>query len=380
MRVASTALTGLFFLHAGVDTAPEPDLDALMSAGSALLLAAQESLETGGEPGEWPYEGVYRVDGRIPVGYRIGGTAICGLALLHDPAAPNPPRDAALGRATAFICRALRDPAMAHAVESRYDVRGWGYTYALHFLLRIKPTSLLADDVAAQVDPAIAFCLQGIAATEIPQEGGWNYARPRGFDQPGPPSPFMTAPTLLALFEAARCGHAVDPALIERGLQALERSRDDTGAFAYAGSSGGARSAVPGAVGRMAGAELVLMLAGRSDLSRVRGAVDAFLVHWGRLEERRARSGTHEGPFGVAPYYFYYAHYYAALAIELLPERDRPEYRARLRALLLQTRGAEGGWNDRVFPRSAAYGTAMAMLALSAPAVPPPPRWTPTLP
>jgi hypothetical protein len=36
---------------------------------------------------------------------------------------------------------------------------------------------------------------------------------------------------------------------------------------------------------------------------------------------------------------------------------------------------AEGGWNDRVFPRSRAYGTAMGMLALMQREQPAPARW-----
>jgi hypothetical protein len=32
--------------------------------------------------------------------------------------------------------------------------------------------------------------------------------------------------------------------------------------------------------------------------------------------------------------------------------------------LLFRTRSAEGTWNDRVFPRSANFGTAMSMMAL----------------
>jgi hypothetical protein len=126
----------------------------------------------------------------------------------------------------------------------------------------------------------------------------------------------------------------------------------------------------------MAVAELALYQAGRSDLARLRGAVDAFFVHWKWLEDRRAKPGTHEGPYGIAPYYFYFAHCYAAVAIELLPEVDRSAYRAQLEELLLKTAQEDGTWNDRVFPRSAAYGTAMAILALTSPQQSTPARWT----
>jgi len=56
--------------------------------GVQMLLQSQE----GDEKAEWPYEGVYRVQGEIPIGYRVGGTSICAIALisvagyLDDPA------------------------------------------------------------------------------------------------------------------------------------------------------------------------------------------------------------------------------------------------------------------------------------------------------
>ena len=78
---------------------------------------------------------------------------------------------------------------------------------------------------------------------------------------------------------------------------------------------------------------------------------------------------------GIAPYYFFYAHAYAALAIELLPASERAGMRERFLARLFEVREDSGAWNDRVFPRSANFGTAMAMLALLAPDLPPPARW-----
>jgi len=77
----------------------------------------------------------------------------------------------------------------------------------------------------------------------------------------------------------------------------------------------------------------------------------------------------------IAPYYFFYAHRYAAQAIELLAAEDRPGYRQKLYALLWKVREEDGGWNDRVFPRSETFGTAMSMLALLSPKLPAPARW-----
>ncbi len=132
---------------------------------------------------------------------------------------------------------------------------------------------------------------------------------------------------------------------------------------------------MPGACARAAIAELCLYRAGRSDQKKLRVAVDAFFEHWGELLKRKSQQGTHQGAYGIAPYYFFYGHTYAALAIEALPEKDRPVLRQKMRETLWKTLDENGGWNDRIFPRTRSYSTAMAMLALLAPELDPVPEW-----
>ena len=117
-------------------------------------------------------------------------------------------------------------------------------------------------------------------------------------------------------------------------------------------------------MGRMCATEVALAKAGKQDNARLRFAVEAFFKHWEELEKRRKKQGTHLAPYGVAPYYFYYAHLYAAEAIALLPAAEQPELAERFLATLLKSRDTDGTWNDRVFPRSAAYSSAMSVLAL----------------
>ncbi len=50
----------------------DPANKELILTAVTQLLLMQES------DGTWPYEGVYRVGGEIPIGYRIGGTALVG--------------------------------------------------------------------------------------------------------------------------------------------------------------------------------------------------------------------------------------------------------------------------------------------------------------
>lgn len=360
----------------------EPAEVATKSA--ALLLKMQESLQADAPKAEWPYEGVYRVSRQIPIGYRVGGTAISALCLLRCPGYDDDAdRKQAVARAAAFVCEQKSHPLMSfETYDGGYDVRGWGHAYALAFLVELKARKAIPAEpagLAEKIDSTIVWCIDALQKTEIPEAGGWNYARPPGRETVAPASPFMTGPALQAMFAARAQGYAVDAAVVERALAALERQRTVTGSFTYSGDAQKQRAPepVPGAVGRMLVGECTLMLAGRSDVARVRGALDAFLAHWDRLEERRAQPGTHVPPFSVAPYYFFFAHYYAAQAIELLPRGDRREYRARLSALLSRTRAEDGTWNDRIFPRSANYGTAVSTMALLMPETPEPARYAP---
>ena len=347
-------------------------IDTSVTRGVEIILALQE----GDTNAEWPYEGVYRVGGEIPIGYRVGGTSICAMALLAAPGyGEDVKRQESVARALRFVLDSREHQLMNPDYEGGYDVRGWGYTYALLFLLDLESRAAVPTDLADEVKTAIAHYIDAIEQTEIAEVGGWNYARARGKAAVSPPSPFMTAPTLQALFLAASRGYEVDPGVVQRGLNALDRGRTPSGSIAYSGEGAKARDGTPGAVGRMLCAETTLLLAGRSSVANVRAALDAFIAHWAWLEKRRAQQGTHAPPYGVAPYYFYFAHYQAALAVEMLPEPERSEYRRRVRELTFQTQAEDGSWNDRVFERSRNYGTAMSIMGLLMPDLPRLPRW-----
>ena len=318
------------------------------------------------QPGaEWPYEGVYRVapDGRIPPGYRVGGTSIVCLALIEAPGlAEDQERLSAVERGTRFVLEMLdEDPGMTAGPKARSDVRGWGHTYALTFFLRAIDLELFDEDLTAQVQASIPELINRIARCEE-VGGGWNYAS-------GRMSPFMTGSTLMALYHASARDHEVEPALITRALDALEAGRADNVAYAYAGPANRA-VAMHGSAARSCVAELALHLGGRGDAANLETAVAGFFDGYDELLKRKSQQGTHEGDYGIAPYYFFFGHTYAALAIEALPENARPDLRAALRAKLATTREDDGAWNDRIFPRTASYSTAMVVLVLVAPTLP----------
>jgi hypothetical protein len=353
--------------------------DEAIKKGVEVLLKLQE----GKDNAEWPYEGVYRVAGQIPWGYRVGGTAIVVSALTEAPGyADDKPRQEAVARALKFICDCKDQPLLSVTdYDGQYDVRSWGHIQAVYTLCRMKQMKLWPDDQAKAIEEALAFYLDAIQQLEIPKNGGWNYARPAGRDTPGAPSTFMTSSALHALFEAAKAGYKVDPDVVKRGLDFLEKARAASGALMYSGNAKGGEErssdAVPGATGRMTASESTLLLAGRGSPANVRASVDAFVVNWEWLDRRRAQPETHKPPYMIAPYYFMYAHYFAAEAVELLPKAEREELRRHVNELLFSVRSEDGAWNDRVFPRSSAYGTAMAMLAIMAPDRQPPAKWDP---
>ena len=104
---------------------------------------------------------------------------------------------------------------------------------------------------------------------------------------------------------------------------------------------------------------------GQGDEEKILFAINAFHEHWNELEKRRKKTGTHKPPHGVAPYYFYYGHRYAAQAIRMLPKDKQDAEFEKYVAVLMKTKDPDNTWNDRVFDRSKAYGTAMSLLALS---------------
>lgn len=332
--------------------------DPAIATGVARLLEMEEGA------GEWPYEGVYRVGRTIPVGYRVGGAAIVCQALLY--AAPDDEKArAARQRGLAFILDHLDHPLMKASTADRYDVRVWGQAYALDLLC-----ALLEQNQAGARKAAVERAIPGLVAVLLKEEiagGGWNYAnRKRG-------ASFVTASVTQALLRARARGAAVPDPVLRRARAFLEASRNEAGAFAYSGRS--QRTPLPGSIARGAIAELTLLRLGGSSLPRLRAAIEAFHKHWIELEKRRKKTGTHVGPYGVAPYYFYYGHRYLAQAIEALPEGERPAARARLRKTIMKTRDDDGTWNDRVFPRSRNFGTAMMILALLGPKAPEIPEW-----
>lgn len=326
---------------------------ALIQTTARRLIEIQEP------DGAWPYEGVYRVSRQIPIGYRIGGTAIVCQSLLESSLDDRAAADQAIVRGVDLILKELEHPLMKPSQVDNYDVRVWGHIYALDLFCRLHQSPLIAERVEL-IDGWIEKLITALAEEEL-KGGGWNYA------SRGRHASFVTAPALQALCLAQSIGKPVPAELFERGAEILLASRSDNGAFHYSGTqeSNGREAPVPGAIARDAIGETTLWQLGHGDLKKLQASIDDFHLHWDELEKRRQKTGTHEPPYNVAPYYFYFGHRYLAQAIALLPADQQIAEYTKFERVLLKTIDADHTWNDRVFPRSRAFGTAMSLLALN---------------
>jgi hypothetical protein len=352
----------LFFLPVWVlaggcalaSAAEAPSTDDMIRVGVEQLLAAQA------EDGSWAYEGVYRVGGEIPVGYRIGGTAIVCEALLYAGRPDHAEVNKAMTRGLDYIFTALEHPTMEPSKRDAYDVRIWGHAYALTILAHLKKADRMLDR-REKIELWIPRLVDAVLFEEVPG-GGWNYQNHRYH------AGFVTASVVQSLLLAKTVGANVPDEVLTRTRDVLVRTRLETGAFSYSdvvSAEGKANmAAVPGSIARSPMCEGTLRMLGGGSTDAIGKSIDDFFTHWDELEKRRKKTGTHAQPYGIAPYYFYYGHRYAAQAIELLPRERRDAMRARMHEVILKTRDEDGTWNDRVFPQSRSYGTAMTLLAL----------------
>lgn len=348
------SLPGMGELSQGDKLTDAPtDRSNLIKRATSQLIKIQES------DGAWPYEGVYRVRRQIPVGYRVGGTSIVCTSLLY--ANDGEEATAAIKRGVEAILKDLDDDRMRPDTKDAYDVRVWGHIYALDLFCRIRAAGSESDSrfiaLRGKTDPWIPKLVETLKTEQI-SDGGWNYAGQRRH------ASFVTAPAVQALLLAKQQGEDVPSDVFEKAKTVLEAIRTDEGAFQYSGTVGRRKSQLPGSIARSAVCESTLILLGDGNVDHLRSSIDAFHEHWDELEKRRKKTGTHKPPYNVAPYYFYYGHRYLAQAIQLLPESERGEQAEKFVAVLLRTKDADATWNDRVFDRSKAYGTAMSVMAL----------------
>ena len=330
-------------------------------------------LQVDGAP--WTYEGNYRVDGKIPVTYQVGGTSLVSLAILYGAKNDDDAAWTAFRNGLKFVLEQNDHSMMKAARVDGYDMRVLAQAYALLFLRHVQLKDA-GGDLTDQIAPAMTKLAKALVLEQM-KDGGWNYqGRPVH-------SSFVTASIVQALLWARPVNDVITDEVLTGAAAALEASRFEDGGFLYFGTHASKpkrdpQDQLPGSIARGAICETMLSRLGKGSTERIEHSIESFYRHWDQLEARRGKPGTHDGPYLIAPYYFYYGHRYAAQAIELLPEARRLAERQRMFGLLMRTRNSDEMWNDRNFARSRIYSTAMVLLALMSEDIGLPPAWQPT--
>lgn len=375
---AATLLTPRAELELGLRLAgPEEDLRESLRESpwtplpSSLAEAAAHAglirlLETQREGGTWPDPSELEGDPELPNAVSAAIDALAARALLAHRERSDCRRAAERAHRALLAARASAEPATGPAYMV-YEV--WSLSVWLELLADLREARLIDEEELRTLGAELARELLGLQRSN----GGWSYFQSVSLDEDAPKLEqsisFVTASVVLALIRAHGAGIEVDEEALQRALDCLEAMRGENGTFAYMlwpGQGGGTGEAqVAGAAGRSPVCELALLRGGRSDLARLRGALELFFRHASTLAKERGKALMHAGAEGQGCHYVLYDYATAAQAIAELPEEERLPCRERLLELVLETRRLGGSFLDAPILGTTS-STALALLAVRA--------------
>jgi len=349
---------------------PAPrEVEQAIHRGVAFLLKRQN------KDGSWgsansarPYE----IDSPVPgahQAFKAAVTSMCISALI-EAGGDDAEVLRALDRGEAWLFAHLHKVRRA-TPEMIYNV--WTHAYSIQALTRMLGRK--RDDAERQrrIRELIEHQIGMLDRYEV-VDGGWAYYDLDYHTQkPGGSSiGFVTAAVLVAFHDAKLAGIETPKRLIDRGTASILRQRKPDFSMDYGEylkyQPARLINRPSGSLGRSQACNVAMRLWGDKLVT------DAVLKTWlDRLFARnlwldmgRKRPIPHESWCQVAAYFFYFGHYYAALCIEQLPEKERPHFQDHLAYLLLRLQEKDGSWWDfPMFDYHQQYGTAFALMSLA---------------
>jgi len=342
-------------------------------AARSIARAADFLVERQREDGSW---GANAPESTLELGFawetyfawKMASHGLVCMALASAPETPE--RRAALEGAVRWLC--------THRLPQRDS--DWDIDFVWTALYGFVATLELLDDPRFASDEWQAL-IRGRCAGFLDVlvryqalSGGWAYYDDPPFDvTPTWATSFCTALVLPSLDKARARGFELDPKVVQRAQRYLERCALPNGAYSYdltpiprVGSVEHINT-VQGSLGRTQVANWARRTLGDKKVNDevLREGLEQFFRYRGFLDHARTRPIPHEGMHANAGYFYFFAHYYAAKVINLLPEAEREDWHARLRPHLVKTQWESGGacdFLDATYTVNA--GTSFLILAL----------------
>jgi hypothetical protein len=335
----------------------------------AHLLAAQKP---NGAFGVGVIEGV--LDSHYAVAsyhaWQVAAHAIACLALLECEETPE--RRAALERALEWLCTT---PMPLRGSDWDNDAV-WAWLYGTVACTRIAQDPRFAEPPWSERIAARGREFLGwLVKNQVPDGGFGYYDDPPYTRRPKWSTSFSTALVLPALRDAEGLGWLDDEAVRARATTYVRRCRLPNGAYEYdlrpvpRLTGGESINDVKGSLGRIQVCHWALRSTGDEEvtLDRLRTGIARFFEHHEFLAIARMRPIPHEAYYANAGYFFFFGHYYCALAIELLPAEEREPWRRKLRARIAAVQRPDGSFCDFLGQTYLVTAdTAFAALALTA--------------
>ncbi len=277
--------------------------------------------------------------------------------------------------------RAALDQALHWLIETRLPARGndwdndamWPALYGFVACLEAAQDSRLEPMRDGLVRRGREF-LDFLERNQVPTGGFGYYDNPPYSRRPKWGTSFCTALILPSLVKAEQLGWCKDPKTPRRAYEYVRRCLLPNGAYEYdlrpiPRITGGEHiNRIKGSLGRIQVCNWGLAVAGDTSITPevIRKGLDPFFQEHRFLDVARMRPIPHEAYYANAGYFYYFGHYYAALAINLLPRSEREDWHARLRPHIVKTQRADGSVCDFLGqPYLVVADTAYAALTLN---------------
>ncbi|MCP4846622.1 MAG: hypothetical protein GY899_01575 [Verrucomicrobiaceae bacterium] len=302
--------------------------------------------------------------------FRAAVTSLCLSSLIEIKAEKNnPAAKAAIDRAEAWILANLGSVRRATG-DAIYNV--WGHSYGISALVLMHQRTSEAKR-KVKIKETIDHQIRMLEKYES-VDGGWGYYDFRyQAKQPSSSSiSFTSATGLVALKDAEKIGIKVPDRLVKRAFASIQRQRKPDFSYAYGEylkmrpMAGINRPG--GSLGRSQACNIAMRYWGDDKVTDK--VIDTWLDRlWARngwLSIGRKRPVPHESWFAVAGYFFYYGHYYAALCLEDLEDKENAAHHGgQLAAVILPLQEKDGSWWDYpLYSYHRPYGTAFALMTL----------------